>query len=68
MLWWHGKEHVDVVLRENAINDLHAQLSTGLLDNRPCALTYIALQNLVSVLGGTNDMKPMVWAIHIVLI
>lgn len=52
-------EQVDMVARQGAVDDGHAQLRANLPDDVPHSDPHLALQCLVAVLGSPDDMVTM---------
>lgn len=56
----HRDEHVDVIARQHALDDLHAHFTADLPDDVPHPLAQLALQHLVAILGDPDDVIAVV--------
>lgn len=59
-LWWDGHEHVDMIARQHASDDLDAVLSTDLTADVTNPQLNVTLKHLVAILGRPNEVVTVV--------
>jgi len=56
VLRWHRDEHVDVIFRQNALDDLYAEFSAGLANDLTHPAAKLATQNVIAILGRPTNV------------